>query len=301
MKREFSGQFLIDGGITMKQKPEWLRVKLQGSAESNKVKVLLSELKLNTVCVEANCPNRMECYERKTATFMILGRNCTRNCTFCNVTKLTPDPVDQEEPMKIAEAVVKLGLKYAVVTSVTRDDLPDGGAKHFAAVVHAIRKLSPDTKIELLIPDMEGSIEDLKTILDSNPDVLNHNIETVPELYERVRPMANFERSLGVIRNTKAQAPHMKTKSGMMLGLGETEEQVIEALKRLRNAGCDMLTLGQYLQPSEKHIPVYEYITPVQFEKYKNIAAEIGFTSVASSPLVRSSYHAESYGIAEMK
>lgn len=277
----------------MKQKPEWLRVKLQGSADTNKVKVLLRDLKLNTVCVEANCPNRMECYERKTATFMILGRNCTRNCTFCNVSRETPDVVDVDEPSKVAEAVVKLGLKYAVVTSVTRDDLPDGGAAHFAQVVYRIREASPSTSVELLIPDMGGNETDIMTILDARPDVLNHNVETVPELYDRVRPMADFERSLDVIRFTKSYAPDIRTKSGMMLGLGETEPQVVSALQRLRDAGCDTLTLGQYLQPSERHIEVVEYIRPEQFERYKTIAEEMGFISVSSAPLVRSSYHAD--------
>lgn len=274
-------------------KPDWLRVKLQGGQETQKVKVLLSELSLNTVCQEANCPNQMECYNKGTATFMILGRNCTRNCTFCNVTRLAPDPVDQDEPEKVAKAIEKLGLKYAVITSVTRDDLPDQGAAHFAAVVRAIRARCKEVKVELLIPDMQGREELLDIILDSEPDVLNHNVETVPALYSRVRPMANFQRSLDVLAYAKKKKPQLKTKSGIMLGLGETEEQVIAALEALREVNCDMLTLGQYLQPSPQHIDVVEYVRPEQFEALRLKALELGFRSVASAPLVRSSYHAD--------
>jgi lipoic acid synthetase len=274
-------------------KPEWLRVKLQGGKETQKVKVLLSELSLNTVCQEANCPNQMECYNKGTATFMILGRNCTRNCTFCNVTRLAPDPVDENEPEKVAEAVAKLGLKHAVITSVTRDDLEDQGASQFAAVVRAIRKKTSNVIIELLIPDLQGRKDLLDIILRSEPDILNHNVETVPELYGKVRPMANFERSLSVLAYSKEKAPHLKTKSGIMLGLGETPEQVKVALLALRKVNCDILTLGQYLQPSPQHIDVVEYVHPNQFEAYKEMALAMGFKSVASSPLVRSSYHAE--------
>lgn len=274
-------------------KPEWLRVKLQGGQETKKVKVLLSELSLNTVCQEANCPNQMECYNKGTATFMILGRNCTRNCTFCNVTRHAPDPVDSSEPEKVAQAVERLGLKYAVITSVTRDDLPDQGAAQFAAVVKAIRARCPQVKVELLIPDMQGREDLLDIILASEPDVLNHNVETVPALYDRVRPMANFERSLSVLAYVKKSKPQLKTKSGIMLGLGETEEQVLDALKALRSANCDMLTLGQYLQPSPQHIAVVEYVTPEQFEKLRIQAEAMGFKSVASAPLIRSSYHAD--------
>lgn len=275
------------------KRPDWLKVKLQGGQATEKVKVLLSELSLNTVCQEANCPNRMECYSRGTATFMILGRNCTRNCTFCNVTRLMPDPVDQEEPEKVARAIQKLGLKHAVITSVTRDDLPDQGAGHFAEVVKAIRKLTPEVVIELLIPDFQGETQLLDRVLDSQPDILNHNVETVPELYETVRPMADFERSLRVLAHVKNRYPDMKTKSGIMLGLGETDTQLMNALKALRKVDCDILTLGQYLQPSEAHIPVVQYVRPEKFEALKGLAEGIGFKSVASSPLVRSSYHAD--------
>lgn len=277
------------------RKPEWIRVKMQGGTVSNKVNSLISDLSLNTVCNEANCPNRMECYERGTATFMILGRNCTRNCTFCNVTREMPDKVNPEEPENVAEAVAKLGLRHAVITSVTRDDLEDQGAKQFARVVEEIRKTTPKVTIELLIPDMQGNKELIDIILDSEPNILNHNVETVPELYDEVRPMAIFERSIELLDYVKRTRPEMKTKSGMMLGLGETKEQVIDVFKRLREVDCDMLTLGQYLQPTTAHIPVVEYITPGQFDEYKEIALSMGFKRVASSPLVRSSYYAEDF------
>lgn len=277
------------------KKPEWIKVKIQGGSTTSKVNSLISNLSLNTVCNEANCPNRMECYERGTATFMILGRNCTRNCTFCNVTRQKPDKVDPTEPENVANAVVKLKLKHAVITSVTRDDLEDQGANQFARVVEQIRKLAPHVSVELLIPDMQGNKELIDIILNSEPNILNHNVETVPELYDRVRPMAVFERSLELLDYVKKTKPHMKTKSGMMLGLGETKEQVLNVFKRLREVDCDMLTLGQYLQPTKAHIPVVEYVTPEQFEEYKEIALSVGFKKVASAPLVRSSYYAEDF------
>lgn len=277
------------------KKPEWLRIKMQGGNVSTKVQNLISDLSLNTVCDEANCPNRMECFQRGTATFMILGRNCTRNCTFCNVTKAKPDEVDPMEPEKIAKAVSKLGLKHAVITSVTRDDLEDQGANQFAKVVEEIRKSTPEITIELLIPDMQGNKELIDIILNSEPNILNHNVETVPELYDKVRPMAVFERSIELLGYVKKTKPNIKTKSGMMLGLGETKEQVINVFKRLREVNCDILTLGQYLQPSKAHIPVVEYISPEQFDEYKKIALSMGFKKVASAPLVRSSYYAEDF------
>lgn len=275
------------------RKPEWIKVKMQGGTKSNKVNSLISDLSLNTVCNEANCPNMMECFERGTATFMILGRNCTRNCTFCNVTREMPDDVMLDEPENIAKAVEKLNLKHAVITSVTRDDLVDQGANQFAKVVEEIRKSTPSVSIELLIPDMQGNTELIDIILDSEPNILNHNVETVPELYDEVRPMAIFERSIGVLDYVKHKKPNMKTKSGVMLGLGETKDQVIDVLKRLREVDCDMLTLGQYLQPTTSHIEVKEYITPEQFDEYKEVALSMGFKRVASAPLVRSSYYAE--------
>ena len=275
------------------RKPEWLRVKIQGGHDSQKVKTLLSDLNLNTVCMEANCPNQMECYNRKTATFMILGRNCTRNCTFCNVQKQSPDSVDIREPKKIGLAIKALALKHAVITSVTRDDLPDGGAAHFAEVVKEIRKSAPGVTIELLISDLSGNWDSLKIIMESKPDIINHNIETVPTLYSEVRPMANYERSLDLLEMAKNLMPEVKTKSGIMLGLGETNEQLISSFQDLLDHKCEILTLGQYLSPSSSHIEVKEYIHPDVFKELKNIAMEMGFKNVASSPLTRSSYHAD--------
>ncbi len=281
----------------VERKPEWLRAKKveRKFLNTNKVEGIIEKLSLNTVCREANCPNRLECHSRGTATFMILGRNCTRNCTFCNVEKKIPDEVDIMEPSKVAEAIKELGLKHAVITSVTRDDLEDQGAEQFKNVVLEIRKKAPGVTVELLIPDMQGREDLLDIIMSSEPDVLNHNVETVPELYKRVRPMADFERSLSVIRYVKDKYPKAITKSGMMLGLGETEEQVLSAVRRIKDAGCDVLTLGQYLRPSDLHIEMEEYVTPEVFDFYKDKAMEMGFKSVASSPLVRSSYHAEEY------
>lgn len=277
----------------MIRKPEWIRVKMQGGTKTNELNALVSDLALNTVCSEANCPNRMECFERGTATFMLLGKNCTRNCTFCNVTRESPELVDPMEPENVAKAIKRLGLKHAVITSVTRDDLKDQGAMQFVKVTEEIRKLTPHVSIELLIPDMRGNKALLDLIINSEPDVLNHNIETVPELYSKVRPMAVFERSLGLLEYVKLQKPNMKTKSGIMLGLGETEDQLIRVMKRLVDVHCDMLTLGQYLQPTLKHLDVVEYITPEKFDYYKDVALSLGFKRVSSAPLVRSSYHAD--------
>ncbi|MBU5438898.1 lipoyl synthase [Tissierella sp. MSJ-40] len=275
------------------KKPDWIKIRMQSGIQTNKVESLISDLSLNTVCDEANCPNRMECYKRGTATFMILGRNCTRNCTFCNVIRGVPDEVNPKEPENVAKAVAKLGLRHAVITSVTRDDLPDQGAMQFVKVVEEIRKAAPKVSIELLIPDMQGNKKLLDLIIDSEPNILNHNVETVPELYKKVRPMAVFERSIELLEYVKIRKPNMKTKSGIMLGLGETEEQVINVMKRLLEVNCDMLTLGQYLQPTTKHIKVVEYITPEKFDYYKDVALAMGFKRVASAPLVRSSYYAE--------
>lgn len=273
------------------KKPEWLKLKVQSDANTIHVKNLISDLRLHTVCNEANCPNRMECFARRTATFMILGRNCTRNCTFCNVTRNKPDMVDLAEPENVAKAVQKLQLKHAVVTSVTRDDLPDQGANQFAQVVLQMRLYNPNTTIELLIPDMSGREDLLDIIFSTKPDVLNHNVETIPEFYPKVRPQANFMRSIGVLSYAKSQG--FKTKSGIMVGFGETEEQVVSVFKELRKVDCDMLTVGQYLRPTKLHIPVTEYVSPEQFERYRDIALDLGFKKVNSGPLVRSSYHAE--------
>lgn len=273
-----------------KRKPEWLRVKLQGAEKTHHVKEMLSRLSLHTVCQEANCPNLIECYGRKTATFMILGSICTRNCTFCNVTKGHTQDVDSEEPNNVAQAVQELGLKHAVITSVTRDDLLDGGAGHFAAVIEKLRET--EAIVEVLIPDFQGDREALAAVLQAHPHILNHNIETVPRLYPNVRPKASYQRSLELLRNSKEIAPSIYTKSGIMVGLGEREEEVVAVLRDLHAVDVDLLTIGQYLAPSEKHHPVIEYIHPDLFKKYKDIAYGLGFKYVASNPLVRSSYHA---------
>jgi lipoic acid synthetase len=275
------------------KKPEWLRMKIQGSHVSSEVNSILDDLSLNTVCKEANCPNRMECYNRSTATFMILGSVCTRNCTFCNVTKGEPEKLDIDEPRKVAIAVDRLKLRHAVITSVTRDDLPDGGAEQFALVVREIRNLGKGISVEVLIPDFKGDAEALAKVIAAKPEIINHNVETVPGLYKRVRPKAIYERSLELLKRVKEADPEILTKSGIMLGLGETEEAVVEVMKDLRNIGCDILTIGQYLAPSSKHHPVVEYVHPDIFAKYKKIGDELGFKNVVSAPLVRSSYHAD--------
>ncbi len=274
------------------KKPEWLRMKIQGGQISSEVNSILEELSLNTVCKEANCPNRMECFNNSTATFMILGSVCTRNCTFCNVTKGKPQEVDIEEPRKVAIAVDKLKLKHAVITSVTRDDLDDGGANQFVEVVKEIRALNKGITVEILIPDFGGDSSSLAKVIAVKPDILNHNIETVPVLYPTVRPKAIYKRSLELLSRVKESDSSIFTKSGIMLGLGETEEGVVNVMKDLRSVGCDIMTIGQYLAPSIKHHPVVEYVHPDIYAKYKNIGMELGFKYVASSPLVRSSYHA---------
>ena len=274
-------------------KPEWLRVKAHSTKGYEFVEEILEKLHLNTVCEEAACPNRGECFGRKTATFMILGNVCTRGCTFCNVTKGTPQSVDKGEPLHVAKAVKALGLKHTVITSVTRDDLSDGGAGHFAAVVEAIRKETPKVAIEVLIPDFQGDAQALEKVVASRPQIINHNVETIPELYAEVRPQANYKRSVELLRRVKQMDPSIYTKSGIMVGLGEGAEEVIHVLSDLRQAGCDILTIGQYLAPSAKHHPVVEYVHPQQFEQYREKAYAMGFSYVASAPLVRSSYLAE--------
>lgn len=277
--------------MKIKRKPEWMKLKIQGGGNTAEVKHLLDDLNLNTVCTHANCPNRMECYERRTATFMILGSVCTRNCKFCDVTHGKPDPVNEQEPKNLAEAVRRLNLKHAVITSVDRDDLEDGGARQFRNVIREIRALTPGVTVEVLIPDLKGKEELMDIIYDEKPDVLNHNIEVVPELYDEIMPGSNFERSLKVLDYAKKKG--LVTKTGIMVGLGETEEQMINTFKRLREIDVNMLTIGQYLQPSLEHAELKEYVTPEQFKKYEDIAYEMGFSKVASGPFVRSSYHAE--------
>ncbi len=275
-----------------KRKPDWLKVQYQDPKKIAKVKRLLNHLSLHTVCEEANCPNKMECFSKGTATFMVLGSVCTRNCKFCNVTKGEPEKVDPQEALHLAEAVEQLELRHVVVTTVTRDDLPDGGAAHFALIVQEIRKRSKVT-IELLISDLQGSEEDLKTIVEQKPDIINHNLETVPSLYEKVRPMANYQQSLTLLQRVKKMDPNVFTKSGIMVGLGETEEQVLSLMKDLRQVDCDFLTIGQYLAPSKEHLDVVEYVHPDVFKRYEDMAYELGFKHVASAPFVRSSYNAE--------
>ncbi|EDU37446.1 lipoyl synthase [Clostridium sporogenes] len=275
-----------------KRKPEWLKIKFQFGDSTKKINALKRSLGLNTVCDEANCPNRLECHNKGTATFMILGSVCTRNCRFCNVKTGKAQCVDKEEPLHVAQAVKELGLKHAVITSVTRDDLEDGGASQFAEVIRAIRKLTPNTTIEVLIPDLKGNWEALKVILDEKPEILNHNIETISGLYKKVRPEAIYTRSLELLRKVKEIDKNILTKSGFMVGLGEKEEEVIELLKDLRKYQCDIVTIGQYLQPSKEHIELEEYVHPEVFKKYKKIGLDMGFKYIASSPLVRSSYNA---------
>lgn len=277
----------------MKEKPDWLKKKLNADrSRLSEIKVMLRSLRLNTVCEEAKCPNIGECFASRTATFMILGNVCTRNCRFCAVSKGIPGSPDPKEPENISRAVHVLKLRHAVITSVTRDDLDDGGASHFVDVVRELRKNCPDTTIELLIPDLNGNWKALERIVREHPDVLNHNVETVPSLYVSVRPGATYERSIGLLRRVKEIDSSIITKSGIMVGLGESEDEVKSVIDDLIGAGCRMLTIGQYLQPSHKHLPVVEYITPEQFESYRIFALERGFSFVASGPLVRSSYHA---------
>jgi len=274
-------------------KPEWLKIKYHKNENTGDVEKYLRKLSLHTVCEEANCPNIGECFNKKTATFMILGKYCTRNCTFCNVKKNIPQPVDSEEPFHIAEAVKKWQLKYIVVTSVTRDDLTDGGSGHFADVIKAVKEVNPGVSVEVLIPDFQGNLDALLRVVEAGPDVLNHNMETVPRLYPQVRPMAIYSRSLELIANVKILNDRLLTKSGIMLGLGETYEEVIEVFKDLRKADCDFITIGQYLAPSKQHHPVIEYCHPDIFKNYKKLALEAGFKGAASAPLVRSSYNAD--------
>lgn len=273
--------------------PEWLKVRIKAGSDFSEVSNLLERLHLNTVCQEALCPNIGECFNRKTATFMILGKNCTRSCTFCNVSTGAPEKVDQCEPENIAEAVRILKLKHVVITSVTRDDLPDGGASHFYNIIKAIRNNSQSTVIEVLIPDFQGDEKALEKVIAASPDIINHNIETIPSLYHEVRPQADYRQSLELLERVKLKSPSIYTKSGLMVGLGETTESVLSVLLDLRNAGCDFLTIGQYLSPSVQHHPIVEYIHPDIFNFYQMKALEYGFAHASCAPLVRSSYLAD--------
>lgn len=276
-----------------KHKPEWLRRRFSYKSSVTEVNDLLVDLNLNTVCQEAHCPNRLECFGNHTATFMILGDHCSRNCTFCAVAFGPQDPPNPDEPRLVAEAVSHLGLKYVVLTSVTRDDLSDGGAAHFATTIRAIREIGDEISVEVLVPDFQGSAQALATVLAAEPAVLNHNVETVPRLYPAVRPQADYERSLQLLAEVKRLTRDTVSKSGFMVGLGEKREEVSSLMRDLREVGCDLVTIGQYLRPSKDHHPVVEYIPPNIFQTYKIEAQSLGFLGVASGPYVRSSYHAE--------
>jgi len=276
------------------RKPEWIRIDARSNANVKKVKKQLRDLKLHTVCEEASCPNLAECFSHKTATLMIMGAICTRRCPFCDVAHGRPMALDPEEPKNCASTIEKLGLKYVVITSVDRDDLRDGGAAHFAEVVKEARKVSEDLKVEILVPDFRGKADKALEILSQQvPDVLNHNMETVPSLYPSVRPGADYHGSLNLLYQFKRLNPEVDTKSGLMVGLGETKEEIIQVMKDLRANDVDMLTIGQYLQPSKFHLAVERYVTPEEFKEYEKIGYELGFKNVASGPMVRSSYHAD--------
>ncbi len=283
-------------------RPDWLKIRIPAPEVMAEVESLIREQRLVTVCEEARCPNLHECWGvHRTATFMLLGEVCTRHCGFCNVGKGRPGALDPGEPQRVAEAVARLGLRFAVVTSVNRDDLPDGGAAHFAATIRWIRTLSPDCGVEVLIPDFRGDEEALRTVLDAQPEVLNHNVETVPHLYKRVRPDADYRQSLQVLRRAAdwrdRQSPALRVKSGIMVGLGETPEQVLTLMADWREAGVDIATIGHYLPPSPLHLPLHRYVDPAEFDLYREKGLEMGFRKVEAAPLVRSSYHAkESYG-----
>ncbi|MFZ0613759.1 MAG: lipoyl synthase [Desulfobacterales bacterium] len=275
------------------KKPPWLTRRLPSGPEYEKIRGLMNQGRLHTVCQEAKCPNIWECFSNRTATFLILGDRCTRNCRFCAVAHLPVEPPDEDEPQRVAEAVAEMGLGYVVVTSVTRDDLPDGGAGHFAATIRAIRRRVPEAGIEVLIPDLKGDDDALRSVLDARPHVLNHNIETVARLYADVRPGAVYSRSLALLGRARELAASVATKSGLMLGFGETDPEIRQTLRDLLDVGCRLLTLGQYLQPSRDHLPVVRYVPPAEFDQWKQSALQMGFNEVASGPFVRSSYHAQ--------
>lgn len=274
------------------KKPPWLKKQIPPYQDLLKVKSILAATDLHTVCEEARCPNLGECFSKGTATFLILGNICTRDCGFCAVEHGDPVPVDEKEAEKVAQAVEKMGLRYVVVTSVTRDDLPDGGASHYAKTIQAIREVDGSAKVEVLIPDFQDDPSSLAMVLDASPDVLNHNIETIPRLYPKVRPEADYERSLRLLKRSKEYNPHLFTKSGFMLGLGEMREEVLGLMENLRQVECNFLTIGQYLQPRPDRLPVVRFIPPEEFEEYKRIGEKMGFKAVASGPFVRSSFHA---------
>jgi len=274
------------------RRQHWLKLKPLNSTILDEIKILRRDLRLHTVCESARCPNQTKCFGEGTATFMILGDICTRDCTFCAVKHGKPQAPDPQEPAHIVEAIKKLRLQYAVITSVTRDDLFDGGASHFAQTIRAIHEYNPNIMVEILIPDFSGSLPALQTVVDAFPTVLNHNVETIPRLYPEVRPQADYQRSIELLKRTKSLNRELLTKSGFMMGLGETRQEIIDAMADLREVGCDLLTIGQYLQPSLRHHKVVRYVPPEEFEEYVNIGEQLGFRHVVSGPLVRSSFHA---------
>ncbi len=279
---------------SMLRKPDWIRIRLSTSPEVDRIKSLLRKNKLSTVCEEANCPNLSECFGGGTATFMIMGDICTRRCPFCDVGHGKPNPLDAKEPINLAEAIAEMQLKYVVITSVDRDDLRDGGAQHFADCIRESRERSPELQVEILTPDFRGRMDVALDILEQTPpDVFNHNLETVPRLYREARPGANYQWSLKLLKEYKARRPDILTKSGLMVGLGEEKDEIIDVLRDMREHNIDMLTIGQYLQPSREHLPVKRYVEPAEFDEYTEIAQELGFTHAACGPLVRSSYHAD--------
>lgn len=276
------------------RKPDWIRVRVGSTPEVERIKKLLRKSKLSTVCEEASCPNLGECFSGGTATFMIMGDICTRRCPFCDVGHGKPNPLDPEEPVHLAEAIAEMGLRYVVITSVDRDDLRDGGAQHFVDCIRESRLRSPNLQVEVLVPDFRGRMDVALDILQTDvPDVFNHNLETVPRLYRQARPGANYQWSLELLKQFKARCPSVLTKSGLMVGLGEEKEEIFQVMRDMREHDIEMLTIGQYLQPSKDHLPVTRYVTPAEFDEYSALAKELGFKHAACGPLVRSSYHAD--------
>lgn len=291
----------VEADVQHLRKPDWIRIRLDASPAVATLKEKLRKNKLVTVCEEASCPNLSECFSHGTATFMIMGDKCTRRCSFCDVGHGRPDPLDQDEPLNLAKTIADMQLKYVVITSVDRDDLRDGGAGHFADCIREVRKLSPNIKIEVLVPDFRGRMEKALVALENDlPDVFNHNIETAPRLYKKARPGSDYKWSLNLLKEFKQRFPHIPTKSGMMLGLGETTNEVEQVMQDLRNHDVNMLTLGQYLAPSKFHMTVDRYVHPDEFKRLGDLATKIGFSKVASGPLVRSSYHADKQAAGEI-
>lgn len=275
--------------------PPWLRVKLPQDSNFACTSGLIEDLGLNTVCQSAKCPNTFECFGKKVATFLIMGKNCTRNCAFCNIHPGAMEPLDATEPERVAQASERLGLKHVVITSVTRDDLEDGGSAHFAATIKAVQTRLPKCSVEVLIPDFQGDEHALRAVLDAGPDILNHNIETVPDLYSKIRPQADYQQSLALLKNSKRIAQNIPTKSGLMLGLGETDDQVLAVLDDLAATHCDIVTIGQYMRPSKEHPEVERYVTPEAFDLFAEEGKNRGIINMFSAPLVRSSYGAERF------